>query len=220
MTEADWLVCEDPEIMYPVAREELRADYSHGVRTKRKRSFFGAACCRLVWSLVVLDKRCRRTVEYNEQKLDKPLSARKEEELYWNAKQAAEDPASEAKPFLLEAANLVYDSGYPDAVIRHLLHNFEGWGDRRDLARQVAGIMRDIVGNPFRPIVIKAEWLTPPVVSLAQQTYDSRSFSALPILADALEDAGCSEAAILDHCRGPGPHVLGCFAVDLILGKQ
>jgi hypothetical protein len=220
MNEAEWLACEDPERMYRVAREELRTDYPHGARTKRKVSFFGAACCRLVWTLVVLDKRCRRVVEYNEQQFDKPLSARKEEELYWNAKQAAEDPASEAKPFLLEAANLVYDSGTPHAVIRHLVHNFEGWGDRRERVRQVAGIMRDVVGNPFRSVDIQAEWLTPTVVSLAQQIYDSRNFAVLPILADALEEAGCTDADVLGHLRGPGPHVRGCFAVDLLLNKS
>jgi hypothetical protein len=55
---------------------------------------------------------------------------------------------------------------------------------------------------------------------LAQGIYDERAFERLPILADALEDAGCTDAAILVHCRGPGPHVRGCWVVDLILGKQ
>ena len=60
----------------------------------------------------------------------------------------------------------------------------------------------------------------PPPSLFAQQMYESRDFSAMPILADALQDAGCDNADILDHCRGPGPHVRGCWVVDLVLGKE
>ena len=56
-------------------------------------------------------------------------------------------------------------------------------------------------------------------LSLAQQMYELRDFGAMPILADALQDAGCTSADILDHCRGPGPHVRGCWVVDCVLGK-
>ena len=66
---------------------------------------------------------------------------------------------------------------------------------------------------------MSATWRTSTAFALAQQMYDSRDFSAMPILADALEDAGCDNADILDHCRGPGPHVRGCWVVDLVLGK-
>ena len=62
-------------------------------------------------------------------------------------------------------------------------------------------------------------WLTTVVVPLAQQMYESRDFSTMPILADALQDAGCANADVLDHCRGPGPHVRGCWVVDLVSGK-
>ena len=57
------------------------------------------------------------------------------------------------------------------------------------------------------------------MVSLAHQVYESREFGAMPILADALQDAGCGNADVLDHCRGSGPHVRGCWVVDLVLGK-
>jgi hypothetical protein len=77
--------------------------------------------------------------------------------------------------------------------------------------------VRDIF--PFRPVTFSSEWRTSTVTTLAQQMYDSRDFSAMPILADAIQDAGCSDEAILTHCRGPGPHVRGCHAVDAILGK-
>lgn len=79
-------------------------------------------------------------------------------------------------------------------------------------------ILRDIFNNPFRPIPLDHSWLTPKVVGLAQQIYDERAFDRLPSLADALEETGCNPE-ILDHCRGPGPHVKGCWVVDLVLGK-
>jgi hypothetical protein len=62
-------------------------------------------------------------------------------------------------------------------------------------------------------------WRTPAVLQLAQALYDDRAFDQLPILADALEEAGCTSRDVLDHCRGPGPHVRGCWVVDLVLGK-
>ncbi|AWM42247.1 hypothetical protein C1280_14260 [Gemmata obscuriglobus] len=80
--------------------------------------------------------------------------------------------------------------------------------------------MRDIFGNPFRPVTFSLEWRTETTVALAAQMYESRDFSVMPILADALQDAGCDSADILDHCRGSGPHVRGCWVVDLVLGKQ
>lgn len=72
----------------------------------------------------------------------------------------------------------------------------------------------------FRPVTFSPEWRTGTALTLAQQMYDAREFSAMPILADALQDAGCDCAAILDHCRGPGPHVRGGWVVDLVLGKE
>jgi hypothetical protein len=57
------------------------------------------------------------------------------------------------------------------------------------------------------------------VATLARRTYDERDFAALPVLGDALEDAGCADPELLGHLRGPGPHVRGCWAVDLLLGK-
>ena len=94
------------------------------------------------------------------------------------------------------------------------------WRRIRQMKTLKAQILRDIFGNPFRPITFDPSWRTSTVVSLAQQMYESRDFSAMPILADALADAGCSNEAILQHCRGPGPHVRGCFVVDLLIEKE
>jgi hypothetical protein len=79
--------------------------------------------------------------------------------------------------------------------------------------------LRDIVGNPFRPVAVNPTWLTTSVVQLAQAIYEERTYDRLPILADALAEAGCTNHDILSHCRGPGLHVQGCWVLDQILGK-
>ncbi len=84
----------------------------------------------------------------------------------------------------------------------------------------VCGMLREVFGNPFRPASLDPRWLTPTVVDLARAIYEDRVFERLPILADALMDAGCDNEAILQHCRGPGPHVRGCWVVDAILGRK
>jgi len=86
--------------------------------------------------------------------------------------------------------------------------------------RMQAGLLREVVGNPLEPTSLDPHWLTSPVVELARGAYEERAFDRLLILADALQDAGCDNANILDHCRGPGPHVRGCWVVDLVLGKE
>ena len=80
-------------------------------------------------------------------------------------------------------------------------------------------IIRDIFGNPFRPVVADPAWFTPKVVVLATSIYSDRAFDRMPILADALEEAGCVNADVLLHCRSEGPHVRGYWVVDLVLGK-
>jgi hypothetical protein len=83
-----------------------------------------------------------------------------------------------------------------------------------------AALVREVFTNPFRPVVFSPSWRTDTAVTLAHQMYEAREFSALPILADAIQDAGCTSAEILDHCRGDGPHVRGCWVVDLVLAKE
>ena len=78
--------------------------------------------------------------------------------------------------------------------------------------------LRCIVGNPFRP-VRPGPWITTAALTVAQDIFDRRDFAALPILADLLEEAGCPEQQVLDHCRQPGEHARGCWVVDLVLGK-
>jgi hypothetical protein len=98
------------------------------------------------------------------------------------------------------------------------------WAAESDgVAAAQTALLRDIFGNPFRLVIFDPAWLTwhdGLLVSMARQMYDSRDFSDMPILADALEEAGCSNADILGHLRGPGPHVRGCWAIDWCLGKS
>jgi hypothetical protein len=84
-------------------------------------------------------------------------------------------------------------------------------------------VLRCIFGNPFQPVSLDPailRWKDSTIVTLAQGIYAERAFDRLPILADALEEAGCTNADILAHCRRPGAHVRGCWAVDLLLGKE
>lgn len=91
-----------------------------------------------------------------------------------------------------------------------------GWYDEHQ-----ASLLRDIFGNPFRPVTFSPAWRTDTAVSLARTMYDARDFSAMPILADALQDAGCDSDDILAHCRDTSlTHVRGCWVTDLVLGKS
>jgi hypothetical protein len=81
-------------------------------------------------------------------------------------------------------------------------------------------LLRDIFGDPFQPVTADPSWLTSTVVSLAHGIYNERAFDRLPILADALMDAGCADAAVLEHCREKEPHSRGCWVVDLVLGRS
>jgi hypothetical protein len=87
-----------------------------------------------------------------------------------------------------------------------------------------AELLRDLFGPTIaRHIDVPASWLgwnDGCIVRIGQAIYDERAFDRMPILADALEDAGCDNADILNHCREPGEHVRGCWVVDLLLGKS
>ncbi len=86
----------------------------------------------------------------------------------------------------------------------------------------IPDLLREVFGNPFRWFVIDPAWLRWHdgfIPQVAQTIYDQRRFGDLPILGDALEDAGCTDMELLEHCHRPGEHVRGCWVVDLLLGK-
>jgi hypothetical protein len=92
---------------------------------------------------------------------------------------------------------------------------------QQSLRTEHTRFLHNIFGNPFRPVAFDAAWRTSTAVMLARGMYESRDFSPMPILADALQDAGCDSADILNHCRDPrATHVRGCWVVDLTLGKS
>jgi hypothetical protein len=88
------------------------------------------------------------------------------------------------------------------------------------LMRVAPAMLRDVVGNPFRPATFGPCWRTPNVVVLARRIYDEGTFDRMPELADALEGAGCDDADTLGHCRGAGPHARGCWVIDALLGMS
>jgi hypothetical protein len=98
--------------------------------------------------------------------------------------------------------------------------NESGLSSFEDESRAQADLVREIMGWPFHPHYFDARWRTSDTVGLAQAIYDDRAFDRMPILADALMDAGCEDEQIIGHCRSDGPHVRGCWVVDLLLGKE
>jgi hypothetical protein len=86
-------------------------------------------------------------------------------------------------------------------------------------AKQEA-VFRDLVGHLLQPVDFDPRWRTSDVVGIARGIYDDLAFERMPILADALMDAGCEDEQIIGHCRGHGPHVKGCWLVDLVLGNE
>jgi hypothetical protein len=228
MTEADWLACTDPRPM--LASLEGKA-------SDRKLRLFAAACCRRIWHLLP-DQRSRQAVEVAERYADGRAT---DEELetasdaahaVWDAdmKRAARagkwDRRSRLPYYSASAAayNVAIPLGWwggapafvaPDEIARGAHANVDAEG----MAQCV--LLRDILGPlPFRPLAVEPTWLTSNVASLAHTAYDERAFDRLPILADALEEAGCTDAELLAHCRQPGEHVRGCWVVDLVLAKS
>ena len=102
----------------------------------------------------------------------------------------------------------------------HTIDSSGGWSVRAIPSAEQVQLIRCLCGNPFRKVRFNKKWRTDTVLALARTMYESREFGAMPILADALQDAGCDNDDILDHCHGAGPHVRGCWVVDLVLGKE
>jgi hypothetical protein len=83
-----------------------------------------------------------------------------------------------------------------------------------------ASLLHELFGNPFQPVRIDPSWRTPDAMALAKVIAARDEFDILPVLGDALEEAGCSSEAVLGHCRAAGTHLPGCWLIDLLLGKE
>jgi hypothetical protein len=214
MTEEDWLTCEDPAPML---------DFLRGEASERKLRLFACAACRRVWDDMG-EVWSREAVEAAEQFADGLMSEREVESFSSGASDemltALADQDERKAGFAFAASStaavplFLGDRGTARAVLSTLSD-----GDAVGITRQVA-LFRDIFGNPFRPVAFDPAWRTPTAVALAEQMYAGRDFGAMPILADALQEAGCDNADVLSHCRAPGEHVRGCWVVDLVLGKE
>jgi hypothetical protein len=203
MTEEEWMASNDPHL---VLREAKASQY------ERKSRLISVAFANRVLAKRNDPHFCR-ALEIAERHAD----GQAEE---WEVSEAC----SRVNPFTGQ-----YD---PDPILIYVFKPIPLWTSRHatlkfgsdgavKLREEAAHcqLVRDVYGNPFRPITFNPSWLTSTVIALARQMYDSRDFSAMPILADALQDAGCDDAAILDHCRdAKGVHVRGCWIVDQILG--
>ncbi len=114
---------------------------------------------------------------------------------------------------------LVYAASFRNHMLPRLATTSAWRYARGELSTAACPLLRDVIGNPFRPVVFDPSWRTEHTVGIAAKMYEEREFAAMPILADALQEAGCEDAVILAHCREPGVHVRGCWVVDLVLGK-
>jgi hypothetical protein len=116
-------------------------------------------------------------------------------------------------------ALMLYREFCSSSIAVHAVHAADGRAGGTEERREQARLMRCIFGNPFRSRVVDARWLGPAVVSPARTIYAARAFDRLPILAEALEAAGCDNDELYAHCRDEGPHVRGCWVIDAVLGK-
>jgi hypothetical protein len=120
------------------------------------------------------------------------------------------------------AAGFAFNTVYESTMIDYVGDRGKSRTAHAAECKALATALREIVGNPFRPVAIDPDLLTwhdGIIVEIAQRIYEHRAFADLPILADALEEAGCANAELLVHCRSDGSHVRGCWTVDLLLGK-
>jgi hypothetical protein len=182
----------------------------------RQLRLFGCACVRRVWPLLPVP--ARQVIEDVEQALDWQHSLLAVTAL---VEQAAETLATVDLSRAVRAARCVVDPE-PRTAVHAATHALaamprDAWRD--ELAAQCE-LVRCLFGNPYRPSHLDPAWRDyggGAVRNLARVIRHEGRVADLPILADALEDAGCTDEQLLGHCRHPGPHARGCWAVNLIL---
>jgi hypothetical protein len=208
MTESEWLACDDDEKML---------DWLGKRFTRRKRRLLGCATARQVEHLVrepinhEIVNLCER---YADGEVTKGVVQKAFRRLRWEPATYCEWNIRDLARGFTEPSS----SGTPG------LDHFPERRSPEQCARDWADVMRDLFGpTPFRKVPLEPAWLAAndgAVRSLARAIYDEGRWPELPILADALEEAGCSDADLLGHCRAGQRHYRGCWVVDLILGKR
>jgi hypothetical protein len=212
MTEEQWLASGEPWSILHFLHET-----AGGRRTNRKARLFTAMCFRRVWRS--LDEPSRRVVEGLERSADGSMTlkalAAEAAGVALDALRVPAEPTQMARRASSESARMAVRSA----------GRLEGGVYAAEATAQ-AGLLRDLFGNPFRPVSFDPAWLTPDVRGLARTAYEERTMPSgeldpvrLAVLADALEEAGAGED-ILGHLRGPGPHVRGCWVIDGLTGRE
>jgi hypothetical protein len=198
----------------------------------RKGILLYCATGRHFWDLLI-DPRSRAAIAATEQYADDAINGEAMQQFYLEASEVVRVRAS-GQGRLRRAAEAardiaaVHSIGHPPVWVMlsrcwNLLTLLARTWSGKEMQAFLCSRVRDLFGNPFRPAVSDpgALWLHDAVVrKLAQTLYDERAFDDFPIFADALEEAGCRDRAILDHCRQPGLHVRGCWVLDRVLGRE
>jgi hypothetical protein len=210
--------------------------FLHHLVSERKRRLFAAACCRRAWHLLG-DRRSRDAVEAAERYADGRAGGEeldRAEEVAHEPFIAARDAGRDAERLAAHAAYCAAcaDVGWDIAgAAASRVAGALGGGERGDDGAAAAGevsaqfgLLRCVFGNPFRPVAVAPAWRTPAIVALARAASAERHLpsghldaAGLLVLADALEEAGATDARLLGHLRSAGPHVRGCHAVDAVL---
>jgi hypothetical protein len=213
MTEQEWLKCANPREMIAFLQDKA---------TSRKLRLFAVACCRMIGDLLPTED-LNAFINVIERYADGMTS---EEELR-HVSECAEDTAQSIGGYLpvfaartvATAASDASDFAFQTREYSDLVYSGTHPHQSPTTWDLQVPLLRDIFGNPFRPIALESAWLSSTVRTLAQKIYDERAFDRLPELAGALERTGCNNAEILAHLRGRG-HVRGCYVVDAVLGKE
>jgi hypothetical protein len=221
MTEAEWLSSNDPVAML---------EYLRNTTSDRKLRLIAVASCNR--AKPALEEWYYELADVAEAFAEGRATAEEMQAVYARHRPSNDYPdrnafidtagpdLEENIPFLVEdLANCI---AYPSEVDETTLEEWEAEKSAlfaRELAI-TAEQVREIAGNPFRPVVLAPHWLTRDVVSIAQLISQEKGFDRLPILADAIEEAGCNLPELLAHLREPGPHLTGCWALDIILAQK
>lgn len=213
MTEAEWLTETDPMQMLRFIR---------GKTSNRKLRLLTSACCRSA-KIVLTCQPLRNAVETAERYADGQASygemvraAKAVEAFSWSA---AADERREARGIWHLVTMGTWWNIWPIRRSQRTLLAL--LSVERPVGFAWPPLFRCVFGSlMFRPVLVAPIWRTSTVLALAHDIYADRTFDRMPILADALQDAGCDNADILNHCRSGGPHVRGCWVVDLLLGKS
>jgi hypothetical protein len=210
MTEAEWLEPTD----HPWDMLEYLIELTSHPASERKWRLFVCAICREVWHLLT-DSRSREAVQAGEAYADGNVSKADLQNACLAARKLYRIGDAAPWPWLASCAATTTPFKL-DGILS--LCNEAAASSKMDFASQ-CHLLRDVFNNPFRPVTFNASWRTSSVVNLASAMYEHRAFDCLPLLAGTLEEAGCRDAELLAHCRWSWPHVRGCWALDLVLGK-